>query len=97
MQIRFIKIDEDNEENNKVISIYEPEENDKLNEIFQTLCTIKELTNKDVFNDVGIELNTKDIVDKDGDWYEIKYISFVIPKIGGQILPYIAVYINDYC
>ena len=96
MQIRLIKIDEDNEKNNKVVSIYELKENDKLNEIFKTLCTIKEFTDKDVFNDIGIELNTEDMVDKDGDWYEIKYISFVIPKMGGQTLPYIAVYIDDY-
>lgn len=59
---------------------------DDYNEMFQMLTFMKEHE-----CEYAIEQLINDMVDTGGTLYEVEGISFVIPKIGGNTLPHIAV------
>jgi len=46
-------------------------------------------------NEISLEINTEDIADTDGEEYFIRDISIVFPKCGGEINPYIAIYVEE--
>ena len=46
-------------------------------------------------NEIPLEINTEDIADTDGEEYFVRDISVVFPKCGGDINPYIAVYVEE--
>ena len=95
MQVRIIKINTDNEkENRKLISYFEIDEKTRMNEFIKSLCEIKKIQEKNP-DLIGLELNTEDIVDTFGEWYDIDSITLNIPKPFGEILPYIAVYVTS--
>jgi len=93
MQVRIIKINEENEEKNKLLSYFEIDEKTKIDELIKSFYAIKKIQSES--DDFGIELNIKDIADYMGDWYNIVYVSINVPKINGQIQPYIAVYVDE--
>lgn len=45
-------------------------------------------------NECDIGINTTDIVDTDTDVYSVNSFELVVPKIGGELLPHIAVYLE---
>ena len=45
-------------------------------------------------NEWDIGINTEDIVDTDTDIYTVHSFEFVVPKVGGELLPHIAVYLE---
>ena len=94
MQVRIIKINRDNKkENRKLISYFEIDEKTRMNEFIKSLCEIKKIQEKNP-DLIGLELNTEDVVDTFGEWYDIDSITLNIPKPFGEILPYIAVYVT---
>lgn len=40
-------------------------------------------------------INTEDIVDTEGKYYKVNNISFVSPKVGGELGPYIMVLVEE--
>lgn len=61
---------------------------DNISELIKTLNYMKE-------NDIPITINTEDIVDTDGEDYYIKSFSVVFPKVGGEIIPHIVIYVEE--
>ena len=59
-----------------------------ISELIKTLNYMKE-------NDIPITINTEDIVDTDGEDYYIKNFSVVFPKVGGEIIPHILIYVEE--
>lgn len=59
-----------------------------ISEIFKTLDYMRR-------NDIPLTINTENIADTDGEEYDIDSLSFVFPTFDGEILPYIAVYVED--
>lgn len=45
-------------------------------------------------NEWDIGINTEGIVDTDTDIYTVHSFEFVVPKVGGELLPHIAVYLE---
>jgi len=78
---------------NKLLSYFEIDEKTKIDELIKSFYAIKKIQSES--DDFGIELNIKDIADYMGDWYNIVYVSINVPKINGQIQPYIAVYVDE--
>lgn len=56
-------------------------------ELIKTLQFIKD-------NEIPVEVNINDIADTDGEEYYIDSICLVSPNVGGEIQPYIAVYVR---
>lgn len=46
-------------------------------------------------NDIPITINTEDIVDTDGEDYYINSFNVVFPKVGGEIIPHIVIYVEE--
>lgn len=46
-------------------------------------------------NEIPITINTEDIVDTDGEDYHIRSFSVVFPKVGGEIIPHIVIYVEE--
>lgn len=46
-------------------------------------------------NEIPLEINTEDISDTDGEEYSIQDVRIVFPKCGGEINPYVAVYVEE--
>ena len=61
---------------------------DNISELIKTLNYMKE-------NDIPITINTEDIVDTDGEDYYINGFSVVFPKVGGEIIPHIVIYVEE--
>lgn len=59
-----------------------------VSELIKTLNYMKE-------NDIPITINTEDIVDTDGEDYYINSFSVVFPKVGGEIIPHIVIYVEE--
>lgn len=59
-----------------------------ISELIKSLQYMKE-------NEIPLEINTEDIADTDGEEYFVRDISIVFPKCGGDINPYIAVYVEE--
>lgn len=61
---------------------------DNISELIKTLDYMRE-------NEIPITINTEDIVDTDGEDYYIRSIGVVFPKVGGEIIPHIVIYVEE--
>ena len=61
---------------------------DNISELIKSLDYMKE-------KEITLTINFKDIVDADGEEYFIHDISIVFPKVGGEIEPYVVVYVEE--
>ena len=61
---------------------------DNISELIKTLDYMRE-------NEIPITINTEDIVDTDGEDYYIRSVSVVFPKVGGEIVPHIVIYVEE--
>lgn len=59
-----------------------------ISELIKSLQYMKE-------NEIPLEINTEDIADTDGEEYPIQDVRIVFPKCGGEINPYVAVYVEE--
>lgn len=84
MQVRIISFG-DNYEGYKLKGYADVE---NISELIKTLDYMKE-------NDIPITINTEDIVDTDGEDYCITSFSVVFPKVGGEIIPHIVIYVEE--
>lgn len=84
MQVRIIAFSE-NYEGYKLKGYADIE---NISELIKTLDYMKE-------NDIPITINTEDIVDTDGEDYYIDSFSVVFPKVGGEILPHVVVFVEE--
>lgn len=81
MTVRIIDIDE------KRYKLLSSTSDESYSELLKSLYFMKN-------NNIPIEVSTEDVADTDGEGYYIDSISFVAPQIGGEIEPYIAVYVS---
>ena len=97
MQIRFVKYNEENNENELISIVTDDEYNRPISEIFNLLLAIKKSQEKDF--DVWVEINKTGMVDDIcTDGYEIINISLILPdkyRTEGRLLPYIQVELKD--
>lgn len=84
MQVRIISFS-DNYEGYRLKGYADVE---NISELIKTLDYMKE-------NDIPITINTEDIVDTDGEDYCITSFSVVFPKVGGEIIPHIVIYVEE--
>ena len=84
MQVRIISFS-DNYEGYRLKGYADVE---NISELIKTLDYMKE-------NDIPITINTEDIVDTDGEDYCITSFSVVFPKVGGEIVPHIVIYVEE--
>ena len=84
MQVRIIAFS-DNYDGYKLKGY---DEIDNISELIKSLHYMKE-------NEISLEINTENITDTDGEKYFIRDISIVFPKCGGEINPYVAVYVEE--
>lgn len=84
MQVRIISFS-DNYEGYRLKGYADVE---NISELIKTLDYMKE-------NDIPITINTEDIVDTDGEDYCITSFSIVFPKVGGEIIPHIVIYVEE--
>lgn len=64
------------------------DEIDNISELIKAFHYMKE-------NEIPLEINTEDIVDTDGEEYNIQDVRIVFPKCGGDINTYVAVYVEE--
>ncbi len=96
MQVRVIEINDEDKslsgDKNKCISIFNIEDNMKMDELLKTVYSIKEINKEDV----GIEVNTEGVADTIGDWYNVEMISLNVPdSYKDETIPYLAVYVKS--
>lgn len=85
MQVRFREWD-DRENKYKLINYIDVEDYDVLVKFLQIAQINAEKTG------ISVEVNLSDVADSDDVCaYNVKSVSLVIPKIGGYLLPHIAV------
>lgn len=84
MQVRIISFS-DNYEGYRLKGYADVE---NISELIKTLDYMKE-------NDIPITINTEDIIDTDGEDYCITSFSVVFPKVGGEIIPHIVIYVEE--
>lgn len=84
MQVRIISFS-DNYEGYKLKGYTDI---DNISELIKTLDYMRE-------NEIPITINTEDIVDTDGEDYYIRSFSVVFPKVGGEIIPHIVIYVEE--
>lgn len=86
MQVRVRQYNESLNEY-KLMTYFNCEDYDKISSL---LSIIKE-------NDNIIEISSNDMAeDTDGKTFKIKEVSFVLPYSGGELLPHIAVDVEEY-
>lgn len=84
MQVRIISFS-DNYEGYRLKGYADVE---NISELIKTLDYMRE-------NEIPITINTEDIVDTDGEDYHIRSFSVVFPKVGGEIIPHIVIYVEE--
>lgn len=62
---------------------------ENINEIMKTLEYMRK-------SEIPLVINTEDTVDTDGEEFFIDSVNLVFPKVGGEINPYISVFVEDY-
>lgn len=87
MQFRFIEFDEESNKD-KLVGYSDIEDYDIAFKMFTYM--------KEHECELSVMVNTEDIADTEGDYYIVKNVYFVTPKLGGQILPYICVDIEKW-
>ncbi|WP_288682337.1 hypothetical protein [uncultured Eubacterium sp.] len=86
MQVRIVLFKEGRDDYN-LIGYTNDIEN--ISELIKSLDYMKN-------NEIPITINTKDIVDTDGEEYFIEDFSIVFPNVGGEVGTYLEIYVEEF-
>lgn len=63
-----------------------------INEVYEVMKTLEYMRQAEI----PLIINTENMVDTDGEEFPIQSVNLVFPKVGGEINPYISVFVEDY-